>query len=236
MALPPAAVDAGSRLNRELHRRSRHIGVVLGRHEERLKVAILTTADDADAARTDALRFLTAALDTLGLAHLAPYVEVMSVVGLRILPGGPRRVDAAPMLEYRAATVPGDRVVRAASSGPTGEWFAFVDGEPSRVIAGRILIGVIGELLELPWGKKGAWVHEAIAQLAGHPTSDGVRYPCPCCDLLTLAEAPAGTHAICAVCGWEGDGIQLRDPSYERGANKLSLMQARATYRRRPTA
>jgi hypothetical protein len=235
MALPPAAVAARGRLSRELHRRSRHTGVVIGRHGDRLKVMVLTAADDAAAARSHARYLLTAALDALGLEHFAPHVEVMSVVGMPILPGGPRRVGAAPRLDYRAAAVSGDRVVRAASSGPMGEWFAFVDDEASRVIGGRILIDVLGELFELPWGKKGAWVHDAIAQLAGHPTSRGIRYPCPCCDLMTLEEAPAGTFAICAVCGWEDDGVQLRDPSYEGGANKTSLLQARASYRRGST-
>jgi Cysteine-rich CPCC len=53
----------------------------------------------------------------------------------------------------------------------------------------------------------------------------------PCCDHLTLDEAPSGTHTICAVCSWEDDRVQFRDPDYPGGANKVSLRQARENYR-----
>ena len=56
---------------------------------------------------------------------------------------------------------------------------------------------------------------------------------CPCCGYLTLdARDPPGTYDICKVCFWEDDPVQLRDPTYEGGANVVSLNQARENYRR----
>ncbi len=49
--------------------------------------------------------------------------------------------------------------------------------------------------------------------------------PCPCCGFLTL-EDQYGSFAICDVCGWEDDGVQLANPTSEGGANKRSLAQA----------
>lgn len=57
------------------------------------------------------------------------------------------------------------------------------------------------------------------------------RYPCPCCGFLTLGQKPPGTYAICPVCWWEDDDVQARDPDYAGGANRLSLRQARASFR-----
>ena len=47
-------------------------------------------------------------------------------------------------------------------------------------------------------------------------------YPCPSCGFLVFDEPP-GTYAICEVCGWEDDPVQLRHPAMGGGANKLSL-------------
>jgi hypothetical protein len=49
--------------------------------------------------------------------------------------------------------------------------------------------------------------------------------PCPCCGFLTL-EDQYGSFAICDVCGWEDDGVQLGNPTSEGGANKRSLAEA----------
>ncbi|MFC4075637.1 CPCC family cysteine-rich protein [Salinithrix halophila] len=57
-------------------------------------------------------------------------------------------------------------------------------------------------------------------------------YPCPCCGYLTLSEKPPGTFEICEVCFWEDDYVQYHDPSYEGGANKVSLSRARDNFRR----
>jgi hypothetical protein len=52
-------------------------------------------------------------------------------------------------------------------------------------------------------------------------------YPCPCCGFYTLDAPPAGSFDICPVCYWEDDSVQLHDPTYAGGANRLSLEQAR---------
>ena len=57
------------------------------------------------------------------------------------------------------------------------------------------------------------------------------KYPCPCCGYLTFDEMPDGTYDICPVCFWEDDPIQLQDPQYEGGANRVSLEQARINYK-----
>lgn len=58
------------------------------------------------------------------------------------------------------------------------------------------------------------------------------RYACSCCGYLTLFEAPPGTHAICPVCFWENDSVQLADPEFAGGANRASLREARNNYQR----
>ena len=60
--------------------------------------------------------------------------------------------------------------------------------------------------------------------------TDATRYPCPCCGYLTLDEEPPGTFDICPVCGWEDDNVQFDDPSFQGGANRVSLMQARRNF------
>lgn len=54
-------------------------------------------------------------------------------------------------------------------------------------------------------------------------------YPCPCCGCYTLDREADG--AICPVCFWEDDPIQLEDPDLEGGANQVSLRRARRNYR-----
>jgi len=56
------------------------------------------------------------------------------------------------------------------------------------------------------------------------------RFPCPCCGYLTLSEKPPGTFFICPVCAWEDDNVQYEDPTYEGGANRVSLTEARANF------
>lgn len=54
-------------------------------------------------------------------------------------------------------------------------------------------------------------------------------YPCPCCGHLTFDEPP-GSHAICPICLWEDDAVQLRWPDYPGGANMPSLIEAQQIY------
>ena len=59
-----------------------------------------------------------------------------------------------------------------------------------------------------------------------------MRYPCPCCGYYTLNEESSGTFEICPVCYWENDDIQVDDPTYEGGANGISLAEAKANFSR----
>ena len=231
MILPAAAWELRDRLDGALHRSDRHIGVITGGHERGLYLGILTDADDTAMAHTRALKLVTAALDELGAGNLASDVEVEEVEGRPKLPGGPHLVDVAPVLEYRRTRLPDGRSLRAAWSGANEEWFAYTRENPNRVVAGRILGDVVHELLELPFFGRQQWFGDAIEELAGHDTSSGVRYPCPCCGYLTLSKAPGGTYETCKVCFWEDDGVQLRDPNYRGGANKVSLNEARENFR-----
>jgi hypothetical protein len=54
--------------------------------------------------------------------------------------------------------------------------------------------------------------------------------PCQCCGHLTISER--GGYEICPVCFWEDDGVQARYPDLAGGANKVSLIEAQANYRR----
>lgn len=55
------------------------------------------------------------------------------------------------------------------------------------------------------------------------------KLPCPCCGFKTLEEKP-GTYSICQVCFWENDPVQLDDPDYEGGANRVSLRQGQKNF------
>lgn len=233
LLLPFSAWELRGALDEALHRSDRHVGVITGGREDSYYLGILAEAGTADAARERALQLVAEALRTLSRDDLSSQVRVGAVTGRPTPPGGPHAVAAPLALAYRRATLPDGRVVMAASEGPLGEWYAFTEDDPAKVIAGRALPAVLGELLQLPWGRREPWVHDAIAALAGHPTSAGVRYACPCCERLTLEEPPPGTYAICRVCRWEDDGQQFSDPDQRGGANTISLREARDEFARR---
>lgn len=58
------------------------------------------------------------------------------------------------------------------------------------------------------------------------------KYQCPCCDYYTFLESVDNHFDICPVCYWEDDGVQLHDPTYEGGANQVSLLLARDNYKK----
>lgn len=60
--------------------------------------------------------------------------------------------------------------------------------------------------------------------------AEPILHPCPCCGFRTLESETRGSYDICAVCGWEDDGVQLDDPDYRGGANAESLNEARAAW------
>lgn len=58
----------------------------------------------------------------------------------------------------------------------------------------------------------------------------GEKFSCPCCGKSTFSEQTPGTDEICRVCGWEDDEFQFDHPTYRGGANRESLIEARANY------
>jgi len=54
--------------------------------------------------------------------------------------------------------------------------------------------------------------------------ADSTIYPCPACGFLVFNEPP-GSYAICDVCGWEDDHVQLAHPTLRGGANGGSLQE-----------
>ena len=52
---------------------------------------------------------------------------------------------------------------------------------------------------------------------------------CPCCHKPTIGEL--GTYEICSICRWEDDPIQSENPNLSGGANKLSLVQHRKSFK-----
>lgn len=149
---------------------------------------------------------------------------------LHNLTGRPRRLSP-PDGDYRTLDLGERGTLRVLYEGPMGEWIVQRDAE--QAWSGRALPSVLKNVLDLPPGKEEPWVHDLIATLAGHQTPRGVRFPCACCDMLTLSEVVGrGTHHTCPVCSWEDDGVQFDDLDYEGGANRPSLRQARANYAR----
>jgi len=57
-----------------------------------------------------------------------------------------------------------------------------------------------------------------------------MKFTCPCCSYMTLSHPQRGSYDICEVCFWEDDGVQLEDPDYEGGANKVSLRQGQRNF------
>jgi hypothetical protein len=65
-----------------------------------------------------------------------------------------------------------------------------------------------------------------LRRLASAPT-----YPCPCCGYVVFDEPP-GSYAICPICFWEDDIVQLRFPAWAVGANRAALIDAQQNFQR----
>jgi len=128
-------------------------------------------------------------------------------------------------------TLPDGRALDLDYEGPMGNWIARLDDAGERAATGRWLLLLLSDLLDLPPGRKPQWVLDLVRDVTGRDTAAGRRYPCPCCDYLTLTEPPTGTFAICPVCGWEDDNLQFLHPDRAGGANRVSLREARGNFR-----
>lgn len=56
------------------------------------------------------------------------------------------------------------------------------------------------------------------------------KFACPCCGYKTFIEEPNGSYDICQVCFWEDDPIQLDNPDYDGGSNKVSLRKGQNNF------
>jgi len=226
VSVPGLDRDERKRLVTELHRADRRLGVIVGGG----RFVLLTDEPDEQGARDFARAIMVKAAKRAGVSTdvvtQAPIIEVERRV--RNITGSPRRT-IAPAANYRLIDL-GDRgQLKALHEGPTGEWIIARDNEAWR---GRVLADVLSATFQLPWGKKDEWVYDLIATLEGRQTALGLRYPCPCCDMLTLIEpTSSGSFETCPVCQWENDSLQLRDMDYEGGPNGPSLCQAREFYK-----
>ncbi len=231
LSLPGIGREVRERLHSALHVVDRKIGVIVRRDDAGIPEFILLTPEGAGrAARDRAQSLLAKAATAAGIsAEQLDRVEITQVVTReRDLTGGPRAVE--PPAGVPRVIDLGDRgKLCALHDGPLGDWIVYLMHDKKRVWAGRDLLSVLTELFDLPHGRKATWVYGLIETLAGRETPLGVRYPCPCCDSLTLLEPPSGTYATCPVCWWEDDGIQFRDLDYRGGANQPSLREARAS-------
>jgi hypothetical protein len=124
----------------------------------------------------------------------------------------------------RTHVLPDGRGVRATYAGEPVGWVVHLVGHEERTVAARDIHDALADLLEPGDGGWPSWLIVAAADLAARDTPLGRRYPCPCCGLLTLHEAPTGTYEICEV-GFseEDDGVQFHDLDEEGGANSVSL-------------
>lgn len=59
----------------------------------------------------------------------------------------------------------------------------------------------------------------------------GEKYTCPCCGYKTLKTRIIEADGICGICYWKNDTFQLENPDSEKGANEVSLNQARINFK-----
>ena len=58
-----------------------------------------------------------------------------------------------------------------------------------------------------------------------------IRIKCPCCGYFTHEESYE-LFEICEVCSWQYDGVAHDKPDMSGGANKVSLNQAKANFKK----
>ena len=98
--------------------------------------------------------------------------------------------------------------------------YIFLCGEITWVSVAYVFISLIGNLIGgvlvsvIPLFKK---------------KDEPKKYKCPCCNHFTF-EKKERKYDICPVCFWEDDPEQYANPTLERGANHVSLTQARVNF------
>jgi hypothetical protein len=65
----------------------------------------------------------------------------------------------------------------------------------------------------------------SVKSIERHLATPERRFPCPCCGHVVFPEPP-GSYAICPLCRWEDDIVQLRWPDSAGGANRASLIES----------
>jgi hypothetical protein len=55
------------------------------------------------------------------------------------------------------------------------------------------------------------------------------KFPCPCCGYRVFEREP-GSHAVCPICHWEDNLVQLRFPLMPGAANMVSLQRGQKNY------
>jgi hypothetical protein len=93
-----------------------------------------------------------------------------------------------------------------------------------------VKVATVPTLLALLTGSDNPKHDADIVLLRGRLASVPV-YPCPCCGYVVFDEPP-GSFAICPICFWEDDVVQLRFPAWAVGANRASLIDAQQSFQR----
>lgn len=218
-------------LVRTMHGFDRTLGIIEGAAPVGTRLVVLTRDSSPDAARERALAVLRKAAKAHEQSHVVADVTVGAITLYQPLAGSGRQVGVPAGDDHQELCVGGRTIAAVREPHPLGEWIVWLVGEEP-AWRGRDLGGLARELFQSPHGARDPRVEELRTQLLGHATPDGIRFPCACCEYLTLDEAPPGTHAICGVCRWQDDGVQFVDPKYDGGANSPSLVEARETFRR----
>jgi hypothetical protein len=141
-----------------------------------------------------------------------------------------------PAWPERRHVTPDGRAVHAVYEGEPVGWVLWLDQVDDARAAARAIEDALADLLDPQGDDWPDWFTEAVSELGGRDTNEGVRYPCPCCEQPTLEEPPPGTYDICGICGWEDDPLQFSEVDFRGGANQESLRQARGKWTARTSA
>ena len=222
--------EAVGALETALHRADRTLGVIVVGGAPR-RFILLTYEQDEASARRYAPAIMSEAARLAGIDEAVIAQASITEVERRVrdVTGRPRRYTG-PLAGARVIDLGERGQLHARREGPMGEWIIQREGQAA--LSGRALTGVLHMAFEMPHGRKPQWFEDLVAELEGLETAIGLRFPCPCCDILTLSKpTSSASHEICKVCFWENDGVQFNDLDYGGGANKPSLRTARENYR-----